>query len=173
MDSALTPRGVEQAQRAGCTLREALGDSRDVVLECSPLGRARATAEIVCRELGLPESEVVSQPLLAEVHNGEWQGLTEPEIDARFPGARAERDRDKWRHAIPGGESYADAAERARAWLRARKPGLRTIAVTHEMLSRTLLGTYAGWGCDQMLALSHPHGAIFRLLGGEIAREPG
>src|SRR5262249_51633606 len=43
---------------------------------------------------------------------GACAGLTEAEIAARFPDLRAERERDKWRHRWPGGESYADMAER-------------------------------------------------------------
>lgn len=169
MDSPLTPRGVEQARAAGRELRRLLGERPDVAIESSPLGRARVTAEIVCRELGLPESRIVVQPLLAELHQGAWEGLTPPEIDARLPGARAERERDKWSYAFAGGESYADVFERARAWLDALEPGTATIAVTHEMLSRTLQGVYAGYGREAMLALSHPHGRILRLAGGAIA----
>ena len=168
MDSPLTARGVEQARAVGRALRKALRDARGVVLESSPLGRARATAEIVCRELGLAQSAIVPQPLLAELHNGDWQGLTAAEIDARFPGARDARDREKWSYTFPGGESYADAYRRATAWLSARKHASDTIAVTHEMLSRTLLGAYAGCTSDEMLALSHPHDRIYCLWGGRI-----
>jgi broad specificity phosphatase PhoE len=168
LDSPLTPRGVEQAGAAGRALRHALGARRDVVLECSPLGRARRTAEILCRELGWPETAIVTQPLLAELRQGTWEGLTPPEIDVRYPGARAARERDKWNYVFPGGESYADVARRARAWLAARAPDADTIAVTHEMLSRTLVGAYAGLESDQMLELSHPHGRVVRLWGGAV-----
>jgi probable phosphoglycerate mutase len=163
LDSPLTERGVEQAVAAGRALRQLLVARRDVVLECSPLGRARRTAEILCRELGWPETAIVIQPLLAELRQGTWEGLTPPEIDARYPGARAARERDKWSYVFPGGESYADVALRARAWLAARTPGADTIAVTHEMLSRTLFGTYYGLEPAQMLELSHRHGCVWAL----------
>lgn len=169
MDSPLTPRGLEQARAAGRVLRRVLGERTDVAIESSPLGRARATAEIVCRELGLPESRIVLQPLLAELCQGEWEGLTPLEVDARFPGARAERERDKWGYAFAGGESYADVFERARAWLKTLEAETPTIAVTHEMLSRTLQGAYAGYEVETMLALSHPHGRVLRFAGGAIA----
>lgn len=169
MDSPLTRRGVEQACAAGRALRRMLGERPEVAIEASPLGRARVTAEILCRELRLHESRIVLQPLLAELNQGKWEGLTAPEVDACFPGARAERERDKWSYAFPGGESYADVFERARAWLDAREPGTPTIAVTHEMLSRTLQGAYAGYAREAMLALSHPHGRVLRFAGGAIA----
>jgi len=70
---------------------------------------------------------------------------------------------------FPGGESYAEVALRARAWLAARTPGADLIAVTHEMLSRTLVGAYAGLAPAQMLELSHPHGRVVRLCGGAVS----
>lgn len=168
MDSPLTPRGIEQAHAAGRALRAALGKKADVAIESSPLGRARATAAIVCLELGFPEDAVVTQPLLAELHQGNWEGLTPPEIDARFPGARAAREREKWSYKFPGGESYADVHERARRWLASRESGRNVIAVTHEMLSRALQGAYAGYSEETMLDLNHPHGRVLCFSGGAI-----
>jgi broad specificity phosphatase PhoE len=163
LDSPLTPRGIEQAMNAGRLFRTAFGERRDVLLECSPLGRAQRTAEILCRELGWPASSIVTQPLLAELRQGSWEGLTQQEIDARHPSARAARERDKWNYVFPGGESYADVALRARAWLAARKPGVETIAVTHEMFSRTLWGAYFDLEPARMLEYSHPHGRVVAL----------
>jgi probable phosphoglycerate mutase len=122
----------------------------------------------VCRELGLHESAIGVDPLLAEHDQGDWEGLTSAEIEARFPGAQARRAADKWRHVIPGGECYADAHARARRWLAVRDEDSTTVVVTHEMLSRTLLGAYAGEKPEQMLARSHPHDRIFRMRGGAI-----
>lgn len=167
-DSPLTERGVAQAVAVGRALRRALSDPRGVGVRCSPLGRARVTARIVCRELGIEASALVTDELLAEHDQGEWEGLTGAEIDARFPGARARRDAEKWRFVIPGGECYADVQARAVRWLSERDPRATTVAVTHEMLSRTLLGAYAGKSPAETLALVHPHDRIFRLSGGAI-----
>jgi probable phosphoglycerate mutase len=170
LDSPLTERGVGQAVAAGRALRAILGDRRDVAVECSPLGRARLTAEIVCRELGWPSAAIAIQPLLAEHRQGDWEGLTAPEVDARFPGARAARERDKWSYRFPGGESYTDVYQRAHSWLAAQSCDAHTVAVTHEMTSRTLMGAYAGYSPGEMLALSHPHGHVVRLCGGAVER---
>lgn len=118
LDSPLTERGVKQAVAAGRALRQLLVARRDVVLECSPLGRARRTAEILCRELGWPETAIVIQPLLAELRQGTWEGLTPPEIDARYPGARAARERDK-------GAMCSRVARATPTWRCARAPGSR------------------------------------------------
>jgi broad specificity phosphatase PhoE len=82
-----------------------------------------------------------------------WQGLTYAEIDDRFPGARQSREADKWRYAIDGGESYASASERAKHWLAGCTAPL-TVAVTHEMMSRSIQGAYAGLSSDDILARS-------------------
>jgi probable phosphoglycerate mutase len=168
LDSPLTPRGVEQAHEAGRALRKALGPRPDVALTSSPLGRARETARIVCHELGLPESAIAIEPLLAELRQGDWEGLTPPEIDARFPGARDARERSKWTYRFPGGESYADVEARVLSWLGRLESARDTVAVTHEMLSRSLQGVYAGYDRERTLSLSHPHGRVLCLRGGAI-----
>jgi broad specificity phosphatase PhoE len=167
-DSPLTELGIAQAVSVGRALRRELAGANGVAIACSPLGRARVTARILCRELGLRDSAIAVDPLLAEHDQGAWEGLTAVEVEARFPGELARRTADKWRHVISGGECYADVHARARSWLDARDPDATAVVVTHEMLSRTLLGAYAGEPPETMLARSHPHDRIFRMRGGAI-----
>ena len=148
-------------------LQRILPDELDVVLETSPLGRARATAELIAVELGIAGPNIRSSPLLMEHALGAWEGLTYTEIDDRFPGARQAREADKWRYAIDGGESYALAAERARRWLAGCTAPL-TVAVTHEMMSRAIQGAYASLSPAETLARSHPQDRLYRLDGGAI-----
>jgi broad specificity phosphatase PhoE len=144
-----------------------LPEELDVVLETSPLGRARATAEIIAVELGIADRNIRSSPLLMEHALGAWEGLTYVEIDDRFPGARQAREADKWHHVIAGGESYALASERAKRWLAGCAAAL-TVAVTHEMMSRAIQGAYASLSPAETLARSHPQDRLYRLDGGEI-----
>lgn len=167
LDSALTPKGVEQARAAGRFLRTVLPEGLDIVLETSPLGRARATAELLATELAFPLAAIRSSPLLMEHALGAWEGLTNAKIDDRFPGARLAREADKWRYVIDGGESYALASERARRWLAGCVAGV-TVAITHEMMSRAIQGTYASLSPAETLVRSHPHDRLYRLDGGEI-----
>ena len=167
-DSPLTELGVAQAVAVGRRLRRELASEPGVAIVCSPLGRARVTARILCRELGLRDSALAIEPLLAEHDQGSWEGLTSVEIEARFPGELARRAADKWSHVISGGECYAEVHRRAQRWLAERDPSATQVVVTHEMLSRTLLGAYAGEPPAAMLARAHPHGRIFRLRGGAI-----
>jgi len=169
LDSPLTPRGIEQARAAGRALRRALPDVHTVCIETSPLGRARQTATILCDELGLEESALVVAPLLIEANFGVWQGLTHAEIDAQYPRARQAREAHKWDYMIPGGESYALIDVRARQWLASRRHAPVTIAVTHEMFSRTVQGAYGALTQTETLARSHRQDHIYRLQDGRIA----
>jgi broad specificity phosphatase PhoE len=167
LDSSLTPKGVVQAQSIGRTLRGLLPDVRNVVVESSPLGRARSTAVLICAELGIPAVEITVSPLLIEHDLGVWQGLTFAEIDALYPGARQQREANKWDYRVEGGESYALVSGRARQWLSTCTASV-TIAVTHEMISRTIQGAYGALTSRETLGLAHRHGQIYRLHDGKI-----
>ena len=169
LDSPLTPKGIEQARATGRALRRVLPDLDTVCIETSPLGRARQTASILCDELGLDESALVIAPLLIEANFGAWQGLTHAEIEALYPGARQAREADKWHYVVPGGESYALVDARARRWLACRRHAPVTIAVTHEMLSRTMQGAYGALTQVETLDRSHRQDRIYRLHNGWIA----
>jgi broad specificity phosphatase PhoE len=105
-DPPLNETGVAQAQRLAASL-----DGREIDrIYSSDLARARETAEIVGRLLGL---EVRVDPRLREVDVGEWSGLTSAEIELRFPEGFRRRSEGGtgWR----GGESLEAMAERVTA----------------------------------------------------------
>lgn len=168
LDSPLTEKGQAQARAAGRALREAIPEGARIRVETSPLGRAKQTAALVCQELGIDPAELVDEPMLMEHNMGYWQGLTNDEVEARFPGQLAARAADKWNFRVPGGESYAIVDARARAWL-ARPPAADvTIAVTHEMLSRNLQGAYGALGPAGTLACSHRQDRVYWLHDGRV-----
>ncbi|MBC7276655.1 histidine phosphatase family protein [Nocardioides sp.] len=108
LDSPLTERGRVQAVAVAEALRgHAIGG-----LFHSPLGRAVETAKIISHQLSLPRIELTD---LAEIHHGDMAGLSEAQIDERFPGAFDERARDKYVWTFLNGESYADADARCRS----------------------------------------------------------
>jgi broad specificity phosphatase PhoE len=160
-------RAFAQARAAGRALRSVLSHLRGVVVETSPLGRAKQTAALLCGELDIPVDDIVVSPLLIEHGLGVWQGLTYAEIDEVYPGARAQREANKWEYRVEDGESYALVGERARQWLSARTASV-TIAVTHEMISRTIQGAYAGLSPQDTLGRSHRQDQIFRLSEGQL-----
>ena len=100
-------------------------------LLCSPLQRARRTAQVLADGAGL--APPVPVPGLEERDAGPWQGLTHAEIDAEYPGAR----HGTWRP--PGYEP--DEQLRARV-LAALLPhaGASVAVVVHEGVIRALDG---------------------------------
>ena len=168
LDSPISANGIGQAQTAGRVLRELIGDRRSVCIEMSPLGRARHTAALLCSEMGLEPKAMLAAPELIDFNLGAWQGLTNAEIDARYPGARLSREKDKWRYVVPGGESYADVHKRVQQWLAGRRLAQVTIAVTHRMISRVLQGAYAGMTPEEMLRRSHFQNRVYRLYDGRV-----
>ncbi len=125
-DPPLSSSGREQARAAATAVAE-LGPF--AVVACSPLRRARRTAQLICPEVREPQL----LPGLRERAAGAWTGLTHAEIDHRWPGARA----GTWRP-----EDYEDAGAlhaRARAALLSLPPG-NLLVVTHEGVIRALDG---------------------------------
>ena len=167
-DSPLTETGIDQARAAGRTLRREIIDIQSVCIETSPLGRARQTARIVSEVLGLDPNSIIVTPLLVEHHLGSWQGLTAEEIDARYPGSWQAREDNKWDYVVPGGESYARVAERAKRWLASNRHASITIAVTHAIISRTIQGAYGRLTPRETVARSHRQDRIYRLHAGEV-----
>jgi probable phosphoglycerate mutase len=170
LDSPLTAKGIEQARAAGRALHRVVQDTTGVT-ETSPLGRARQTVSLICEELGLAADVAVVSALLVEHDFSVWQGLTFAEIDARYPGARQQRDSDKWTYRVKDGESYALVDARARRWLGGAKAAI-TVAVTHEMTSRTIHGAYLSLSPHQTLTRSHRQGQICRLADGATVELP-
>jgi probable phosphoglycerate mutase len=151
-DLPLSDSGTRQAQAAASRL--AAGTRIDAVVS-SPLQRAAATAAIAAGELGLT---AVTDDDLRETDFGDWEGFTLAEIQRRWPAAVA-----AWQHnpeqAPPGGESFADTAQRVhRACDRLLREhsGQTVLVVSHITPIKILL-------CR---ALDVPLGTLYRLYLG-------
>jgi broad specificity phosphatase PhoE len=127
IDSALTPRGHQQAERVAEHLARTRRDAR--ALYASPLARARDTARPIAERLGL--ATAVERDL-REYHLGEWEGISYATLAREhrlFERMQADPD---WQPG--GGESARQVAERlARALvgIAERHPGERVIVVSH------------------------------------------
>ena len=165
-DSPLTARGEQQARRMGERLASLLEDPAGWRLCASPLGRARRTAEIIAEALG-GRLSLETDPRLAEVSMGAWDGLTFEEVEARRPRHVAHCERHF--HG-PGGETFETLCARLSDWLAEVGARGRVVAVSHGVSGRVLRGLYGGLPRERMLRLEAPQDAIHRLEAGVVRR---
>jgi broad specificity phosphatase PhoE len=111
-DTALDPAGLEEARGAGAALR----CTRASLVLTSPLQRARATAEVISRCLGLIPCRVDER--LVELGFGEWEGLTQAQVRGRWPALLREWKRVPQSVRFPGGETLRDGQRRMEEFLR-------------------------------------------------------
>jgi broad specificity phosphatase PhoE len=156
--------GQSQAEAIGKELAQQARISKSHVYT-SPLGRALSTAEIICRASGISLDRRVQFDELAEMNFGEWEGLTDEEIEERFPREQDRRNRNKWNYVFPGGESYASLHVRLSSWFARFRNVDPLIVVTHDMVSRTLRGIYLNHDSEHVLQLIHPQNRIYKLVG--------
>ncbi len=145
-DIPLNALGREQAARAGKTLAKILRsrnlDAAALQFQCSPLLRTRQTLEIARAHMGLPADGGKIDERLIEFTFGRWEGLTWPEVCARDLELARAREADKWRFLPPGGESYAQLAERLKPWLAAQTEP--SVVVSHGGVARALMALIGG-----------------------------
>jgi probable phosphoglycerate mutase len=163
LDSPLTGRGIEQAQRIGEILAQYAGEL--AVAHVSPLGRARQTYAAIAPCLG-PLSARYDERL-REVTTGSWDGLSLDEIDAEWPGALDGSTRFDWYFRSPDGESRLEAMTRVESWL-AEVEGT-ILVVTHGLLSRLIRGAYLGLPHDEALSLPVPQDVVWVLESGSVS----
>ena len=125
-DGDLTALGRQQAQ----DLAELLATGDPVgQLVCSPLRRARQTAEIVGQRLGLPVAMELDD--LREVNVGELDGRSDPAAWDIYAQVLAAWQEGETGARFPGGEDYGELCARLRRALAtvARSPGVRGAGV--------------------------------------------
>jgi len=140
-DIPLNDLGRKQAAHAGNVLAELfMRDGRDksaLPFVASPLGRARATMELVRGALKLPPEKYSLDDRLREIGYGVWEGSTLAEMQAQDPVLFARRQTEKWTMSPPGGETYASVQLRMRDWYDSLLTD--TVAVAHGGTARALM----------------------------------
>ncbi len=141
VENHLTHKGQAEVRASARKLKS---QKIDMVV-ASPLLRAQETARLVCDELGLPHSVIMTDTRLVEVHFGDKNGAPLPEWEALFATLS-----DKFNTAAVGGETYAQVRNRVADFIfdiDKRYSGKRVLLVTHgvgawlltEITSRTLM----------------------------------
>jgi broad specificity phosphatase PhoE len=172
MEAPLTALGENQARLAGRKLAAPtaspvlpIPDSSPLAVIHSPLGRARRSAELAVAEMNAAGR--ATPPLrvdagFCEIAQGEWEGLTDAEITARFGDSLAGWRRWPARYYAPGGESLETV------WVRAEDALARLLA---EIAANSKPGThdrhqvlgYGDAGPDRRpWSLVVAHGGIFK-----------
>lgn len=142
-DIPLNDTGREQARRTGMLLTR-----RPIArVYTSPLGRARETAEIIARELGLPDPE--ARDALVERNYGDAEGLSFHEIELRYPPGSD----------VPGRESREEVAARV-------LPALQLLATQHP--EESIVVVSHGGAIRAALMVAEPTGGFAAITNGSV-----
>jgi broad specificity phosphatase PhoE len=134
----LDDTGREQAAE----LAERAAGYEFAALWCSPLLRARETAEIVAARIGLQARE---DPRLMETDAGDWTNRSFADVQAQAPELFEWFFTGNPDFAFPGGESFAAQEVRVEAALHDVEAGaLPALVVCHGMVIRAALSARGG-----------------------------
>ena len=109
-DPKLTPKGVDEAIKAGKELKEA-GYSFDKMFT-SDLFRAQDTGRIILEQMDITSIEVIKDVSLNERNYGDLAGLNKDEAREKWGEDQVHIWRRSFEVPPPGGESLKDTAER-------------------------------------------------------------
>jgi broad specificity phosphatase PhoE len=163
LDSPLTEAGRAQADMHGRTLARLGGVD---VMVASPLGRTRATADLMGAHLN---TAARFEPALMERDCGAWSGMTLAEIEAAFPGDWQARAANPYDHRPPGGENLVDMEARIGGFVDGLVAEIlggagRSVAlVTHGVMSRVLLKRLLRLTPAVAAQVRHPNDLFYRL----------
>jgi len=129
----------------------------------SPLRRCADFARDLAQRQALP---LDIDARLREIHFGDWEGKTAPDLLAADPGAVTRFWNDPVNHPPPGAENLLAFQTRVlHAWheIAARHAGEHLLIVTHGGPIRIILGQAQGMPVPESLRLEVPHAHLSRL----------
>ena len=113
IDTPLTERGLKQTKTIAKILKARVDDPAALKCVASPLPRTRLTMMLIRDHLGLSIDGFKTDKRICEIDLGKWDGLTHRQARKLDPKLFDRREADKWNVRVPGGEDYADVANRA------------------------------------------------------------
>ena len=150
LDVGLSPIGRSQCE----SLARALMPETISTIVTSPRVRAVETATAIAEPHGVAVRVDVD---LQELDFGELEGRTYDEIAESLPDLYAEWMTQPTRVRFPGGESYADLANRAARAVRSLRgelDGRTAVAVTHGGVIRSVLSAVLGIPADRIFRIA-------------------
>lgn len=169
-DPPLSELGHRQAALVAGRLRDIaappalpLPDTPPVAIHHSPSARAAETAVAIARAQDTTVPLVAAEALI-ELSQGDWEGLTHREVEARWPDELKAWRATPWAANAPGGESLTDASRRVARAVEAMKAELDPptgsprwlIAVTHDGVLRLTLMHLLDIGLERFWAFPFP-----------------
>ena len=138
-DIPLNDRGIEQAEEIARSLKDVKID----VFLCSPLSRARQTADAISGETGMPYK---TDDRLIEHDFGVFEGVNR--FDAEYQKAKRE-----YFVRYPGGESFFDLAARVYPLIKELE-GKNALLVTHGGICRIIRSYFEDMGNEEFVQFS-------------------
>jgi probable phosphoglycerate mutase len=158
----LTLKGEVQAKENALKLSKYI-DIKEVKFFSSPLGRAKATAEIIAKDSGLEISKIIFEEDIQEFNYGIFEGQTKEYCKKVYAKEFSEREANKFSYILEGGESYVKVFERLMRWLSSVQNEEVIVVVAHEMINRALRGIYCSMTTDEMLTLRQANDVLIKL----------
>ena len=162
LDSDLTVKGENQAKENALKLSKYI-DIQEVKFFSSPLGRAKATAEIIAKSNGLESSQIIFEQDIQEFNYGIFEGETKEYCKKVYAKEFSEREANKFSYVLEGGESYVKVFERLMRWLSSVQDEEVIVVVAHEMINRALRGIYCSMTTEKMLTLRQANDVLIKL----------
>jgi len=154
-DFPLTDEGVAQVQRN----IERLKTYHFQRIVCSDLKRAKDTATTIASTFDVAVTEDEN---LREVYFGCWDGMTVDDIKQQYPNMWRNRELNKWTFNAYDGESYQQAFERAKVWLKANY-AIDTLVVCHRSFGKIMRGAYLNLSPNEIMDTDFLHEDILVL----------
>ena len=153
----LSVRGIEESKALGGALRDATLD----MVYSSPLNRALQTA----REIASPHPQIGIKTAeeFTDMDFGEWQGLTVPEVEARFRDSYRVWVRKPECADIAGGEDLRKVRKRALSGLKriaSLHPEGTVVVVSHGVINKVLLCALLGAPVGAFWHVKQDNGAL-------------
>ena len=172
-DVELTQVGVRQAEAIGRWLAALPEDRLPEVVVTSPYLRARETWRIAAETSGRDLPAPKTDDRLVDRLLGELEMMTRAAIASRYPGEADRRLADgDYRYRPPGGETFADIADRLRSFLddlNREHAGERVVVVAHDAVVLMMRAVIEDLDWDQVGSVANS-GSV---LNGSITRFDG
>ena len=155
----------ENGRKQAACLRDKLACRQFGGIFCSDLERSVATARIICERQG---AVPVPREDLREISLGSWEGLSFEDVRLLYAGEFEKRGADLIHYRPPGGESFAQCAERVRLALMDILAGSvgDTLIVGHAGVNRMILCGALGMPLENMFQIKQDYGCLNILSSG-------